>query len=141
MNKSGRELPCVLCKSAKSRLVKERVCLDCQEEHWIDESGSLFKTTLHIAEDGTKEWTSKGKLHRTHGPAVERADGTKYWYLKGKLHRTDGPAAIYASGTKYWYLKGKLHRTDGPAIELPDGTKRWCLEGKRLTESEWEESS
>ena len=103
---------CLLCQNGNSL-----VCLDCQEEHWIDESGSLLKTSLHVAEDGTKEWTSKGKLHRTHGPAVEHPDGTKYWYLKGKLHRTDGPA-----------------------IEYPDGTKRWFLEGKRLTESRWEEA-
>jgi hypothetical protein len=62
----------------------------------------------------------KGELHRTHGPAVERAvwrSTFRSWYLNGKRHRTDGPAVEYANGTKEWYLNGKLHRTDGPAVE------------------------
>jgi hypothetical protein len=27
-----------------------------------------------------------GRLHRTDGPAIERADGDKFWYLNGQMH-------------------------------------------------------
>ena len=64
------------------------------------------------------------------------SDGSKQWWLDGELHRTDGPAIERASGTKEWWLDGKLHRTDGPAIEWADGSKAWWLNGKRLTEAE-----
>ena len=30
-------------------------------------------------------WYQNGKLHRTDGPAIERADGTKEWYIDGKV--------------------------------------------------------
>ena len=64
-------------------------------------------------------------------------DGTKRWYQNGNLHRTDGPAEERADGTKQWYQNGNLHRTDGPAVEWADGTKRWYLNGIELTEAEW----
>ena len=104
--------------------------------------------------DGTKAWYVDDKLHRTDGPAIERADGHKAWYVDDKRHRTDGPAfegadgykawysdgkrhrvgspAIeYASGTKEWWLDGELHRTNGPAVERADGTKAWYVHGER----------
>jgi len=37
-----------------------------------------------INKDGTKRWyNTKDQLHRTDGPAIERADGYKEWYLNG----------------------------------------------------------
>jgi hypothetical protein len=76
-------------------------------------------------------------LHRTDGPAVERADGIKRWYLNGQKHRTDGPAIEYDDGTKVWYLNGQLHRTDGPAIEEATGDKNWYLNGQKLSFNQW----
>ena len=65
-------------------------------------------------------------------------DGNKIWRnTKGKRHRTDGPAVEWADGTKAWYLNGKLHRTDGPAIEWANGDKSWYLNGEELTEDEF----
>jgi len=87
---------------------------------------------LKVSPDGTKEWWFNGKLHRSDGPAIERADGTKEWWLNGVQHRTDGPALERADGIKGWYIHGKLHRTDGPAIEGTDGTKEWFFNGKFL---------
>jgi len=77
------------------------------------------------------------QMHRTDGPAIERADGSKWWYQNDKLHRTDGPAIEYANGTKSWWLDGKRHREGGPAIEFADGTKEWYLNGKELAEEEF----
>ena len=35
--------------------------------------------------NGNKIWrNSAGQLHRTDGPAIERANGTKEWYIKGE---------------------------------------------------------
>ena len=65
------------------------------------------------------------------------ANGSKAWYLNDQLHRTDGPAYERADGTKAWYLNGQLHRTDGPAIEGADGSKLWYLNGEYLTETAW----
>jgi hypothetical protein len=39
---------------------------------------------MQVLPDGSKEWWLNGKLHRTDGPAVERADGMKMWWLNGK---------------------------------------------------------
>ena len=64
------------------------------------------------------------------------SDGSKEWYVDGELHRTDGPAIERADGSKSWYVHGELHRTDGPAIEAPDGYKAWWLDGEPLTEAE-----
>ena len=88
---------------------------------------------MQVLPNGTKEWRLNGKLHRTDGPAYERADGTKGWHLNGELHRTDGPAVEHADGTKEWYLNGKLHRTDGPAAEWTGGSKEWFLNGKEVS--------
>ena len=63
-------------------------------------------------------------------------NGTKYWYLNGELHRTDGPAVERADGGKGWWFEGELHRTDGPAIEYAGGSKEWFLNGKKLTKEE-----
>ena len=58
------------------------------------------------------------------------------------LHRTDGPAieralAFPPFGAKEWYLNGKRHRTEGPAIEYCDGCKEWYLNGKHLSEADF----
>ena len=58
---------------------------------------------MTVDEDGDKQWTLNGKLHRTDGPAVEGAFGSKYWYINGELHRTDGPA-VEGYGYKAWWL-------------------------------------
>ena len=80
---------------------------------------------------GDKQWYQNGRLHRTDGPARERANGDREWCKNGRLHRIDGPAVEWASGTKEWRQNGHLHRTDGPALEWADGTKEWWLRGIR----------
>lgn len=65
------------------------------------------KPECKIHSDGTKEWWLNGKLHRSDGPALERANGTKEWLLHGKPHRTNGPAVEFANGAKVWWLNGK----------------------------------
>ena len=98
----------------------------------------MTKYIVTVDADGTRCWYNESnQLHRTDGPAVERADGTKEWYLNGECHRVDGPAIEYANGTKHWYLNNQLHRTDGPAVEWSNGSKSWYLHGVRLTESEF----
>jgi hypothetical protein len=78
-----------------------------------------------VLPNGTKEWRLNGNLHRTDGPAIERADGSKMWCLNGNLHRTDGPAYEGANGRKAWWLNGNLvswqevyHQANDPEIEL-----------------------
>ena len=81
--------------------------------------------TVNVQKNGDTFWYSDGRLHRTDGPAVERANGTKYWYLNDKLHRTDGPAAEYVNGSKYWFLNG-VELTEAQFVAR---TKKSC-EGK-----------
>jgi hypothetical protein len=38
---------------------------------------------LIVHENGDRAWYQNNQLHRTDGPAIERADGDKYWYIKG----------------------------------------------------------
>jgi hypothetical protein len=84
---------------------------------------------------GNREWrNSEGELHRTDGPAVERADGSREWYLNGLLHREDGPARELANSRRAWYQNGQLHRTDGPAVEWASGTRMWCRNGQQHRE-------
>ena len=97
--------------------------INAQEKHFI--------STKTINEIDTIRYRLNGKLHRTDGPAIERADGSKFWYVDNKLHHTDGPAIYYYDGTKAWYVNGKCHRTNGPAIELSNGNKEWWINGKR----------
>jgi hypothetical protein len=88
---------------------------------------------IQIDEDGNKfcyKDKAMTELHRSDGPAIERADGSKFWYADGKLHRSDGPAVEYVSGSKSWYVDGKLHRFDGPAIEGFNGHKFWYADDK-----------
>ena len=67
--------------------------------------------------------------------------GTRRYYNNaGHLHRTDGPAIERANGTKYWYQNGDLHRTDGPAIEWANGGKAWYINDVRLTEAEFNQA-
>ena len=80
---------------------------------------------MQVHPNGTKEWRLRGRLHRTDGPAIERADGSKMWCLNGNLHRTDGPAYEGANGSKEWFLNGNevswqdLYRqANDPEIEL-----------------------
>jgi hypothetical protein len=68
----------------------------------------MSESMMEIDECGTKFWrNSKGKYHRTDGPAVEYADGSKVWYVYGKLHRTDGPAIEFSNGDKEWWVQGE----------------------------------
>ena len=65
---------------------------------------------IKIDEYGNRSYYSDAAmtiLHRTDGPAIERAEGSQAWLVHGKLHRTDGPACEYASGSKDWYLNGQ----------------------------------
>ncbi len=96
---------------------------------------------MTIDEDGSKFWKNeKNQLHRTDGPAVEKANGSKEWYVNGKRHRTDGPAREWTDGSKEWWINGSLHRTDGPAIEYASGIKEWWIHGKFLTEESFQET-
>jgi hypothetical protein len=72
----------------------------------------MTRNGLHTSIDDTKSWYLNGRLHRTDGPAIERADGDKIWYLNGQLHRTDGPAVEYTDGTKVWFLNGREYSFD-----------------------------
>jgi hypothetical protein len=68
---------------------------------------------------------------------IDRA-GRKTWHnQQGQLHRTDGPAVERADGTKAWCLSDQLHRTDGPAYEGANGHKEWWVDGQPLTFTEW----
>jgi hypothetical protein len=95
----------------------------------------MIEYTVKVYPDRT-EWFLNGKLHRTDGPAIERANGDRLWYLNGNLHRTDGPAIEHADDYREWYLNGKLHRTDGPALEWANGDHFWFLNDKQVTEAE-----
>jgi hypothetical protein len=68
--------------------------------------GMSTEPTLTASPDGYREWRVRGRLHRTDGPAVERADGSREWRVNGRLHRTDGPA--FEDGCyREWWIKGK----------------------------------
>jgi hypothetical protein len=95
-----------------------------------------FKDWLMLTlSNGDRKWYINGVLHRTDGPAVERAAGTREWWVSGLLHRTDGPAIEFASGTRKWHVNGMLHRTDGPAVEWADGGREWYINGVQLNET------
>ena len=94
--------------------------------------------TPHVDGHGDTYWyNAYGEVHRTDGPAVERADGTREWWIHGKVHRDDGPAVEFADGAREWWIHGKHHRTDGPAIETPDGYLAWWVDDQQLTEEEF----
>ena len=96
-----------------------------------------LKYCVEVDADGTRRhYNSAGKLHRTEGPAVERANGYKAWYQNGLRHRTDGPAVVFSDGGKEWYQNGLYHRTDGPAVEYTDG-QEWWINGEELSEAEF----
>jgi len=100
-------------------------------------SKTTSKSTMTIDKFGVKIWrNSKGKYHRTDGPAFEYPNGNKSWYINDKRHREDGPAVEYTDGYKAWYINGKRHRTDGPAREFNDGTKEWYLNDKKVTKQD-----
>jgi len=40
-----------------------------------------MKNGLEIGSCGNKRWCQNGQLHRTDGPAIERANGHKEWYI------------------------------------------------------------
>jgi hypothetical protein len=92
---------------------------------------------LIVHENGDRAWYQNNQLHRTDGPAIERADGDKFWYQNDQQHRTNGPAVEYADGIKFWYQNDQLHRTDGPAIERADGSKHWYINGIKYDFNEW----
>lgn len=67
-----------------------------------------LKHRIEIDAYGTRRYFNGAhELHRTGGPAIERADGTKYWYQNGLRHRTDGPAVEWCDGVKWWYLNDR----------------------------------
>lgn len=80
---------------------------------------------------GDLAWSDGRHLHRTDGPALERADGTREWWVHGRLHRADGPAVITAAGDRVFYLHGRVHRADGPARVLANGDREWFRHGYR----------
>ena len=96
---------------------------------------------IKIDEYGSRYYYSDAAmktLHRTDGPAIERANPEdKLWYVNGKIHRDEGPAFVGADGTKEWWLNGQRHRTDGPAIEWANRDKLWYLNWKHLSEAEF----
>ena len=44
----------------------------------------MIEYTVRVHDNGDKKWYLNGKLHREHGPAIERVDGYKEWVLKGE---------------------------------------------------------
>ena len=78
----------------------------------------MTEPVCKIHPNGDKEWWLNGKLHRTDGPAVERANGHKEWWLNGQLHRTDGPAVELANGGKEWWLNGRIFYLEEYIMEL-----------------------
>jgi hypothetical protein len=76
-------------------------------------------------------------MGRKRGPTINEQND-KFWFNGVReLHRTDGPAIERANGYKAWYFNGKLHRTDGPAIEYADGTKEWWYKDKKISEKKF----
>jgi hypothetical protein len=68
----------------------------------------MSESTMTIDEAGNKFWrNTRGKCHRTNGPAAEYSNGRKEWCINGNYHRTDGPAVEHSSGGKEWYVNGK----------------------------------
>ncbi|RTK95550.1 MAG: hypothetical protein EKK64_06925 [Neisseriaceae bacterium] len=58
--------------------------------------------------NGTKEWMSRGLLHRHYGlPAIIYSNGDQEWWFDGKRHRLEGPAAIYGN-KHYWFKDGEF---------------------------------
>jgi hypothetical protein len=97
----------------------------------------MSESKMKINEWGDKIWKdSKGKLHRTDGPAIEWSNGSKKWYINGKRHRLDGPAIEYADGSKEWWVDENRHRLDGPAVEYANGDKAWWVNGKFLGDND-----
>lgn len=59
-----------------------------------------MKNGLHVQADGDKWWYKDDELHRTDGPAVERADGSKVWFLYDQFLGVDD--------TGFWALWNRL---------------------------------
>jgi hypothetical protein len=87
--------------------------------------------TLTVSPAGVRQWRVGTVLHRTDGPAIERANGHTEWCYNGVLHRPDGPAITKWHGGTEWWFNGHLHRGDGPAIESTRDTEEWWVHGKR----------
>jgi hypothetical protein len=64
-------------------------------------------------------------------------DGNRNWYVNGLLHRSDGPAVERANGSCEWWVNGQLHRSDGPAIEWANGGCEWWVNGQQLKFADW----
>jgi hypothetical protein len=78
----------------------------------------MHKSICETDKYGNKHWCLNGELHKTDGPAVERANGGKSWYINGKHHRTDGPAVERADGGKTWWIDDVEYSFDEFAIEM-----------------------
>ena len=57
-----------------------------------DEADIELGPTMTEYPDRARLWFQHGWLHRTDGPAIERADGSREWWVKGRHHSDDGPA-------------------------------------------------
>jgi hypothetical protein len=44
----------------------------------------------------------------------EHPDGTRMWFLNGRLHRTDGPAIERADGTVEWWFRSCFMGANNP---------------------------
>jgi len=117
----------------KLRLLDPADEVNKEGSFWKDENDQLHRTRGPAAEraDGSVEYYIHGKLHRVNGPARRRADGHKAWYQNGRLHRDNGPAIERPDGSAEWYQNGKRHRDDGPARERISGSKEWYQDGLR----------
>jgi len=43
----------------------------------------MIEYTVKVFENGDREWSLNGKLHREDGPAIEWSNGTKEWRVEG----------------------------------------------------------
>ena len=104
------------------------------EVRWINEAGHLHRTDGPAVERayGQQEWWLHGQPHRTDGPAILCPEGYRAWWVNGVRHRLDGPAVDYASGLAEWWVNGVRHRLDGPAVVSPRGDVRWFVDGKEV---------
>lgn len=89
-------------------------------------SYNLRMTEFTLLLDGTKIYTSNGKLHRRNGPAVEYTDGVKEWWYNGKRHNLKG-YAIVSNENKLTFRNGKYD----PSY-IKDGKKMFDINGDRF---------
>ena len=88
-----------------------------------------MEVPIRISDYGTEVYKTK------EGFRYEYTNGNKVWFnINNDLHRTDGPAVERADGSKEWYINNERHRIDGPAVEYADGSKYWYIDDQEMTE-------